>query len=95
MEKFIQENYSMRMRVVLPVIVESEEERIASVIGKDPDKFECEDGIFYQIENVIPHGKYNNLCYVCSGGAIFTVAKSMKDVDEIIRVNMLPIFSSN
>ena len=40
MEKFIQENYSMRMRVVLPVIVESEEERIASVIGKDPDKFE-------------------------------------------------------
>ena len=40
MEKFIQENYSMRMRVVLPVIVESEEERIASMIGKDPDKFE-------------------------------------------------------
>ena len=85
----------MKIRLVLPVIVESEEERLASMIGREPDRFECEDAIFYQIENIAPHGKYNNLCYVCSGGAVFTVAKSMKDVDEMVRVNMLPIFSSN
>jgi hypothetical protein len=95
MGQLLQENTAMRIRLVLPVIVESEEERLANMIGRDPDKFECEDAIFYQIENIIPHEKYNNLCHVCSGGAVFTVAKSMKQVDEMIRVNMIPLIGAN
>lgn len=95
MDPFVQKSFAMRIRIILPVIVEDEEHKLASLIGKTQEKFECEDAIFYHIENIIPHEKYTNLCYVTSGGVTYTVAKKMNEVDEMIRANILPYMCAN
>lgn len=95
MDPLVQKSFTMRIRIILPVIVEDEEHRLAGLIGKAPEKFECEDAVFYSVDNILPHEKYSNLCYVSSGGSIYTVAKKMNEVDEMIRANILPYMCAN
>ena len=83
------------LRVILPVVVDTDEKRIADMVGTTPDKYECEPAIFYSIDNVRPYLNYKNLCMVSSGGDDFIVGLSMEEVDEIIMSDMSFTFSAN
>jgi hypothetical protein len=83
------------MRVILPIVVDTDEKRIADMVGSTPDKFECEPAVFYSIDNVRPYMNFKNLCMVSSGGDDFIVGLSMEEVDEIIMDDLMFTFSAN
>jgi hypothetical protein len=83
------------MRVILPIVVDTDEKRIAEMVGSTPDKFECEPAVFYSIDNVRPYMNFKNLCMVSSGGDDFIVGLSMEEVDEIIMDDFTFTFSAN
>lgn len=83
------------MRIMLPIVIDNEEKRMADLVGSIPEKFECEAAIFYSIDNVRPYLNYKNLCMVSSGGDDFIVGLSMEEVDEIIMGDMSFTFSAN
>jgi hypothetical protein len=72
------------MRIMLPIVIDNEEKRLADLVGVTPDKFECEAAIFYSIDNVRPYLNYKNLCMISSGGDDFIVGLSMEQVDGMI-----------
>lgn len=72
------------MRIMLPIVIDNEEKRMADLVGSTPEKFECEPAVFYSIDNVRPYLNYKNLCIVSSGGDDFIVGLSMEQVDEMI-----------
>ena len=83
------------MRVILPIVVDTDEKRIAEMVGSTPDKFECEPAMFYSIDNVRPYMNFKNLCMVSSGGDDFIVGLSMQEVDDIIMDDLMFTFSAN
>ena len=83
------------MRVILPIVVDTDEKRIADLVGSTPDKFECEPAVFYSIDNVRPYLNYKNLCMISSGGDDFIVGLSMEQVDDIIMSDVSYMFSAN
>jgi hypothetical protein len=83
------------MRVILPIVVDTDEKKIADLVGSTPDKFECEPAVFYSIDNVRPYMNFKNLCMVSSGGDDFIVGLSMEEVDEIIMDDFTFTFSAN
>jgi dTDP-4-amino-4,6-dideoxygalactose transaminase len=83
------------LRVILPVVVDNDEKRIADLVGVTPDRFECEPAVFYSIDNVRPYMNYKNLCMVSSGGDDFIIGLSMEEVDEIIMSDVSFMFSAN
>lgn len=83
------------VRVMLPVVIDNEDKKLADLVGITPDKFECEPAIFYSIDNIRPYMNYKNLCVVSSGGDDFIVGLSMDDVDLIIMDEMSFKFSAN
>lgn len=83
------------VRVMLPVVIDNEDKKLADLVGITPDKFECEPAIFYSIDNIRPYMNYKNLCMVSSGGDDFIVGLSMDEVDLIIMDEMSFKFSAN
>jgi hypothetical protein len=83
------------MRVMLPIVIDNEEKRLADLVGSAPEKFECEPAIFYSIDNVRPYLNYKNLCMISSGGDDFIVGLSMEQVDDIIMSDVTNMFSAN
>lgn len=83
------------LRVVLPIVIDTDEKRVADLVGVTPEKYECEPAIFYKIDNVRPYQNYKNLCTVSSGGEDFIVGLSMEQVDEIIMSDVSFMFSAN
>ena len=83
------------MRIMLPIVIENEEKRMADLVGATPEKFECEPAVFYSIDNVRPYMNYKNLCIVSSGGDDFIVGLSMEQVDEMIIDETGFTFSAN
>jgi hypothetical protein len=83
------------VRVMLPVVIDNEDKKLADLVGITPDKFECEPAIFYSIDNIRPYMNYKNLCMVSSGGDDFIVGLSMDEVDFIIMDEMSFKFSAN
>jgi hypothetical protein len=83
------------MRVMLPIVVDNEEKRLADLVGAAPEKFECEPAIFYSIDNIRPYLNYKNLCMISSGGDDFIVGLSMEQVDDIIMSDVTNMFSAN
>ena len=83
------------IRVVLPIVIDTEESRIAAMTGNDPEKFDCEPAIFFNIDNIRPYKNYRNLCEVSSGGQDFIVGLSMEEVDDIIHDSMFMRISAN
>lgn len=82
-------------RVILPIVVDTDEKKIADLVGATPEKYECEPAIFYTIDNVRPYLNYKNLCMVSSGGDDFIVGLSMEQVDDIIMSDVSHMFSAN
>jgi hypothetical protein len=80
---------------VLPIVVDTDEKRVADLVGVTPEKYECEPAIFYKIDNVRPYQNYKNLCTVSSGGDDFIVGLSMDQVDEIIMSDVSFMFGAN
>jgi hypothetical protein len=83
------------LRVILPVVIENDEKKVADLVGVTPERFECEPAIFYSVDNVRPYMNYKNLCVVSSGGDDFIVGLSMEQVDEMIMNDMSFLFSAN
>lgn len=83
------------MRIMLPIVIDNEEKRLADLVGATPEKFECEAAIFYSIDNVRPYLNFKNLCMVSSGGDDFIVGLSMEQVDEMIIDETGFIYSAN
>ena len=83
------------MRIMLPIVIDNDEKRVADLVGSTPEKFECEPAIFYSIDNVRPYLNYKNLCMVSSGGDDFIVGLSMEEVDDIIMSDISHLFSAN
>lgn len=83
------------LRIILPVVVDTDEKRIADLVGATPDRFECEPVIFYRIDNIRPYQNFKNLCMVSSGGDDFIVGLSMEDVDDMIMSDVSFMFSAN
>lgn len=75
------------MRIELPIVIDTEEKKVAELIGQKPDRFECERAIFYSIDNVRPYMDYKNICMISSGGNDFIVGLSMDDVDDMIQIS--------
>mgnify|MGYP003352117043 CR=1 FL=1 len=73
------------IRVILPIVVDTDESRIAAMTGQDPERFECEPAIFYSIDNVRPYKNYKNICEISSGGQDFIVGLSPDEVDILIQ----------
>ena len=83
------------LRVILPVVIDNDEKRIADLVGSTPDKFECEPAVFYSVDNVRPYMNYKNLCIVSSGGDDFIIGMSMDQVDDMIMSDVSFMFSAN
>jgi hypothetical protein len=83
------------MRIMLPIVIDNDEKRVADLVGSTPEKFECEPAIFYSIDNVRPYLNYKNLCMISSGGDDFIVGLSMEEVDDIIMSDVSHMFSAN
>jgi len=83
------------LRVILPVVMDTDEKKIADLVGSTPEKFECEPAVFYSVDNVRPYLNYKNLCVVSSGGDDFIVGLSMEQVDEMIMNDVSFLFSAN
>jgi dTDP-4-amino-4,6-dideoxygalactose transaminase len=83
------------LRVILPVVIDNDEKRVADLVGSTPEKFECEPAVFYSVDNVRPYLNYKNLCIVSSGGDDFIIGMSMEQVDEIIMSDVSFMFSAN
>ena len=82
-------------RVILPIVIDNEDKKLADLVGITPDKFECEPAIFYSIDNVRPYMNYKNLCMISSGGDDFIVGLSMEEVDDMIMSDVSFAFSAN
>lgn len=83
------------MRIMLPIVIDNDEKRVADLVGSTPEKFECEPAIFYSIDNIRPYLNYKNLCMISSGGDDFIVGLSMEEVDDIIMSDISHMFSAN
>ena len=83
------------LRVVLPIVIDNDEKKIAELTGLKPDSFECEPAIFYSIDNIRPYQNYKNLCVIDSGGTEYIVGLSMEEVDDIIMGDVSFMFSAN
>jgi hypothetical protein len=83
------------LRIILPVVIDTDEKRVADLVGVTPDRYECEPAIFYSIDNIRPYQNFKNLCTVSSGGDDFIVGLSMEDVDEMIMGDVSFMFSAN
>jgi hypothetical protein len=83
------------LRVILPVVIDNDEKRVADLVGSTPDKFECEPAVFYSVDNVRPYMNYKNLCIVSSGGDDFIIGMSMEQVDDMIMSDVSFMFSAN
>jgi len=83
------------MRIMLPIVIDNDEKRVADLVGSTPEKFECEPAIFYSIDNIRPYLNYKNLCMISSGGDDFIVGLSMEEVDDIIMSDVTNMFSAN
>jgi hypothetical protein len=83
------------LRVILPIVIDNDEKRLADLVGLKPDKFECEPAVFYSIDNVRPYLNYKNLCMISSGGDDFIIGLSMEEVDDMIMSDMSFTFSAN
>lgn len=83
------------MRIMLPIVIDNDEKRVADLVGSTPEKFECEPAIFYSIDNIRPYLNYKNLCMISSGGDDFIVGLSMEEVDDIIMSDVGHMFSAN
>ena len=83
------------LRIILPIVIENDEKRVADLVGVTPDRFECEPAVFYSIDNVRPYMDYKNLCMVSSGGDDFIVGLSMQEVDDMIMSDVSFAFSAN
>jgi hypothetical protein len=83
------------MRIMLPIVIDNDEKRVADLVGSTPEKFECEPAIFYSIDNIRPYLNYKNLCMISSGGDDFIVGLSMEEVDDIIMSDVSHMFSAN
>lgn len=83
------------IRVILPIVIENEEKKIAELTGSTPDRFQCEPAIFYSIDNIRPYYDYTNLCVIDSGGCEYIVGLSMEEVDEMIMGDVSFAFSAN
>lgn len=83
------------IRIILPIVIDTEESRIAAMTGQDPEKFECEPAIFFSIDNIRPYKHYNNLCEISSGGQDFVIGLSIDEVDGIIYDSMFMKISAN
>jgi hypothetical protein len=83
------------MRIMLPIVIDNDEKRVADLVGSTPEKFECEPAIFYSVDNVRPYLNYKNLCMISSGGDDFIVGLSMEEVDDIIMSDISHMFSAN
>lgn len=83
------------MRILLPIVIENDDKKLADLVGITPDKFECEPAIFYSVDNIRPYMNYKNLCMVSSGGDDFIVGLSMDEVDLIIMEDVSFKFSAN
>jgi len=82
-------------RVILPIVIDNEDKKLADLVGITPDKFECEPAVFYSIDNVRPYLNYKNLCMISSGGDDFIVGLSMEEVDDLIMSDVSFAFSAN
>ena len=82
-------------RVILPIVIDNEDKKLADLVGITPDKFECEPAVFYSIDNVRPYINYKNLCMISSGGDDFIVGLSMEEVDDLIMSDVSFAFSAN
>lgn len=82
-------------RVILPIVIDTDEKKVADLVGLTPEKFECEPAIFYRIDNVRPYQNFKNLCMISSGGDDFIVGLSMEQVDEMITSDVSFMFSAN
>jgi hypothetical protein len=82
-------------RLILPVVIDTEEKRVADLVGVTPEKYECEPAIFYTIDNIRPYQNYKNLCLLSSGGDDFIIGLSMEEVDSMIIDATGYIFSAN
>jgi hypothetical protein len=85
----------MTIRIVLPVVMETEEKRTAEMLGVTPTRYECEPMIFYEIDNVKQYDVYKNLCIVMSGGKEHIVGLPYEEVDKLIMEDLHPPFSAN
>jgi hypothetical protein len=82
-------------RLILPVVIDNEEKRVAELVGATPEKYECEPAIFYTVDNIRPYQNYKNLCLLSSGGDDFIIGLSMEEVDSMIIDASGYIFSAN
>jgi len=82
-------------RIILPIVIDNDDKRVADLVGTTPDKFECEPAVFYSIDNVRPYMNYKNLCMISSGGDDFIVGLSMEEVDDMITSDVSFAFSAN
>lgn len=82
-------------RIVLPIVIDTPEKKIADLVGATPDRYECEPAYFYRIDNVRPYQNYKNLCVVSSGGDDFIVGLSMEQVDDMIMSDVSFMFGAN
>lgn len=83
------------LRIPLPIVMDTDEKRMADLVGTTPDRYECEVAIFYRIDNVRPYQNFKNLCVVRSGGDDFIVGLSMEEVDQLIMNDVSFMFSAN
>jgi hypothetical protein len=83
------------LRIILPVVMDTEEKRMADLVGATPEKYECEPVIFYSIDNVRPYQNFKNLCVISSGADDFIIGLSMEQVDEMIMSDVSFMFSAN
>lgn len=80
----------MRIRIVLPVVMDTDEKRTAEMLGVTPARYECEPMIFYEIDNVKQYDVYRNLCVVMSGGKEHIVGLPYEEVDKMIMEDLNP-----
>ena len=83
------------IRIELPIVMDTDEKRMADLVGTTPDRYECEVAIFYHIDNVRPYQNFKNLCVISSGGDDFIVGLSMLEVDYLIMSDVSFKFSAN
>lgn len=85
----------MNVRIVLPVVIETEELRILRDIGKSPDTVRTKNSMFYNIDAIEDHEEFENFCYVWTGGARFEIGLSGEEVDKMIMDDIAPFTSGN
>ena len=79
----------MTIRVLLPVVIETDEDRQNRLIGKESEKYTAVDMVFYNVDVIEVHERFQNFCYVYSSGSRFEVALPADEVDRIIMEDII------